>query len=48
METVFTKIIRGEIPSVKVYEGDGVGLVWPRKDSGLDALREYARRIKLD
>ena len=30
------------------YEGDGVGLVWPRKDPGLDALREYARRIKLD
>ncbi|MGB6154407.1 HIT family protein [Castellaniella sp.] len=29
------------------YENDGVGLVWPRKDPGLDVLREYAARIHL-
>jgi len=29
------------------YEGDGVGLVWPRKEPGLDVLRDYADRIKL-
>ncbi len=27
------------------YENDGVGLVWPRKEPGMDALREYASRI---
>ena len=30
------------------YENDGVGLTWPRKEPGLDALREYAARIVLD
>jgi histidine triad (HIT) family protein len=30
------------------YENDGVGLVWPKKDPGLDALREYAARIRLE
>ena len=30
------------------YDDDGVGLVWPRKDPGLDALRDYAARIRLD
>lgn len=29
------------------YEGDGVGLIWPRKEPGLDVLRSYANRIKL-
>lgn len=29
------------------YEDDGVGLVWPRKDPGLEALREYAAKIIL-
>lgn len=30
------------------YENDGVGLVWPRKDPGMDTLREYAKKIILD
>jgi histidine triad (HIT) family protein len=30
------------------YHGDGVELVWPRKDPGLERLREYAARIRLD
>lgn len=30
------------------YEDDGVGLVWPRKDPGIQALRDYAARIRLD
>jgi len=30
------------------YENDGVELVWPRKEPGLDALKEYARRIVLE
>ena len=30
------------------YENDGVGLTWPRKEPGLDTLREYAARIVLD
>lgn len=30
------------------YEDDGVGLIWPRKDPGMDALREYARKIRLE
>ena len=29
------------------YEDDGVGLIWPRKEPGLEALREYASQIKL-
>ncbi|WP_322997077.1 HIT family protein [Castellaniella sp.] len=29
------------------YEGDGVGLVWPRKDPDLSLLREYAARLVL-
>lgn len=29
------------------YTDDGVGLVWPRKEPGMDALLEYAARIKL-
>lgn len=27
------------------YEGDGLELTWPRKEPGLDKLREYAERI---
>jgi histidine triad (HIT) family protein len=27
-------------------DGDGVGLVWPRKEPGLDRLRELAARIR--
>jgi histidine triad (HIT) family protein len=30
------------------YEGDGVELVWPRKEPGMDRLRELAGRLKLD
>jgi histidine triad (HIT) family protein len=30
------------------HEGDGVELVWPRKEPGLDALRELAGRLKVD
>jgi histidine triad (HIT) family protein len=30
------------------YDEDGVGLIWPRKDPGLDILREYAAKIILD
>jgi histidine triad (HIT) family protein len=30
------------------YEGDGVELTWPRKEPGMDKLREYAVQIKLD
>jgi histidine triad (HIT) family protein len=29
------------------YAGDGAELVWPRKEPGLEALREYAERIRL-
>jgi len=29
------------------HDGDGVGLVWPRKEPGLDRLRELAARIRL-
>jgi histidine triad (HIT) family protein len=30
------------------YENDGVGLTWPRKDPGIETLRDYAARIELD
>ncbi len=30
------------------YQDDGVDLTWPRKEPGLDKLREYAARIELD
>ena len=30
------------------YHGDGVDLVWPRKDPGLDVLRELAQRIRVE
>ena len=30
------------------YEGDGVELVWPRKEPGMGRLRELAGRLKLD
>jgi len=30
------------------YHGDGVELGWPRKEPGIERLREYAARIKLD
>ena len=30
------------------YEGDGVELVWPRKEPGMDRLLELAGRLKLD
>jgi histidine triad (HIT) family protein len=29
------------------YAGDGAELVWPRKEPGLERLREYAARIRL-
>lgn len=29
------------------YENDDVKLVWPRKEPGLDAMKDYASRIKL-
>lgn len=29
------------------YAGDGAELVWPRREPGLERLREYAARIKL-
>ncbi|QKO22286.1 HIT family protein [Rhodoferax sp. BAB1] len=29
------------------YAGDGADLVWPRKEPGLEKLREYAARIRL-
>lgn len=28
------------------HEGDGVGLTWPRKEPGIERLRELAARIK--
>jgi len=30
------------------YHGDGVELGWPRKEPGIERLREYAARIRLD
>lgn len=30
------------------YENDGVGLTWPRKEPGLDKLREYAAKIRVE
>lgn len=30
------------------YENDGVELTWPRKEPGLDKMREYATKIRLD
>lgn len=29
------------------YHGDGVDLVWPRKEPGIEKLREYAEKIKV-
>lgn len=29
------------------YHGDGVDLVWPRKEPGIEKLREYAQKIKV-
>jgi len=29
------------------YENDGVDLTWPRKEPGMDKLREYAAMIKV-
>lgn len=29
------------------YENDGVDLTWPRKEPGMDKLREYAAKIKV-
>lgn len=29
------------------YAGDGAELVWPRKEPGLEKLRDYAARIRL-
>lgn len=29
------------------YIDDGVGLVWPRKEPGMEALLQYAQKIKL-
>lgn len=30
------------------YENDGVELTWPRKEPGIERLREYAAQIRLD
>ena len=30
------------------YDNDGVELTWPRKEPGMDKLREYAAMIRLD
>lgn len=30
------------------YQDDGVGLTWPRKDPGIERLRDYAAQIKLE
>ncbi|HJV75612.1 MAG TPA: HIT family protein [Noviherbaspirillum sp.] len=30
------------------YENDGVELTWPRKEPGLEKMREYAAKIRLD
>ena len=30
------------------YENDGVDLTWPRKEPGLEKMREYAAKIRLD
>lgn len=30
------------------YENDGVDLTWPRKEPGIDRLREYAAKIVID
>lgn len=30
------------------YENDGVDLTWPRKEPGIEKLREYAARIALE
>lgn len=30
------------------YDNDGVDLTWPRKEPGMEKLREYASRIRLD
>ncbi|HYC42276.1 MAG TPA: HIT family protein [Noviherbaspirillum sp.] len=30
------------------YDNDGVELTWPRKEPGMEKLREYAARIQLD
>ena len=30
------------------YENDGVDLTWPRKEPGMEKLREYAALIKID
>lgn len=30
------------------YEKDDAKLVWPRKEPGIDAMKDYASRIKLD
>jgi histidine triad (HIT) family protein len=29
------------------YDGDGVGLTWPRREPGIERLRELAARIRL-
>ena len=29
------------------HENDGVGLIWPRKEPGIEKLKELAARIKL-
>ena len=28
------------------HEGDGVGLGWPRKEPGMQALQDYAERLR--
>ena len=30
------------------YSGDGVGLVWPKKDPDLETLKEYAAKINVE
>lgn len=29
------------------YDNDDVGLIWPRKEPGIELMREYASRIRL-
>lgn len=30
------------------YENDDAGLIWPRKEPGIEAMQEYANKIKLE
>lgn len=30
------------------YENDDAGLIWPRKEPGLEAMKDYASRLRLE